>query len=192
MSKNETTSGADATYEVGRGKPPVTTRFAKGRSGNPSGKPKGTRNTIPHLKEERLKQLVLEEAYRDIELTEGGRDVKMSMAQAIIRRMALQAVKGEPRSQFLFTRMLATIEQERREIHDQWMDRMMDYKFKWEAELARRKKLGLKLPEPVPHPDQITIDVMNGTVHAIGPWTKEEADLLKMFEERAKDEGRDL
>jgi hypothetical protein len=190
--KTETASGTDVPYEVGRGKPPVATQFVKGRSGNPSGKPKGTRNRLPHLNEERLKDIVLEEAYRDITLSEGGQEATMPMAQAIVRKMAVQAVKGDPRSQLLFTRMLATIEQGRRELHDRWMDLLIDYKLKWEAELARREKLGLDLPDPVPHPDQITIDIMAGTFHAVGPWTKEEAALLKMFEERAEAEGRDL
>src|SRR5438105_4983911 len=36
------------TYEVGYGKPPVHTRFPKGVSGNPAGRPKGAKglNTI--------------------------------------------------------------------------------------------------------------------------------------------------
>ena len=32
-------SAGDPTYTVGRGKPPLHTRFQKGQSGNPSGKP---------------------------------------------------------------------------------------------------------------------------------------------------------
>jgi hypothetical protein len=40
---NSRSSGASSarSYNVGRGKPPVHTRFRKGQSGNPSGLPKG-------------------------------------------------------------------------------------------------------------------------------------------------------
>src|SRR5688572_12011779 len=180
-------SGADANYEVGRGKPPVATQFAKGRSGNPSGKPKGTRNKVPHLNEERLKQIVLEEAYRDIELTEGGREVKMPMAQAIIRKVVVQAVKGEPRAQAMFTRMLAAVEQERKTRHDHLFGVAMDYKIKWEKELQRRHDAGLA--GPTPQADFFVLTMKKGSYREL---TTEEIIALEALENRAREEGRDL
>ena len=37
------------SYEVGYGKPPKETRFRKGQSGNPKGRPKGAKNKAPAL-----------------------------------------------------------------------------------------------------------------------------------------------
>jgi hypothetical protein len=52
---------ARMNYEVGYAKPPLETRFKKGQSGNPRGRPRGTRNKLPALNEERLKAIVLQE-----------------------------------------------------------------------------------------------------------------------------------
>ena len=35
---------SETPYEVGYGRPPSATRFQPGQSGNPKGRPKGTRN----------------------------------------------------------------------------------------------------------------------------------------------------
>ncbi len=43
MKDKDNTSG---TYEVGYKKPPRHTRFSKGISGNPRGRPKGTQNLV--------------------------------------------------------------------------------------------------------------------------------------------------
>ena len=55
---------------------------------------------------------MLEEASRQIPVRDGDRTVTLSMKQAIIRRLAVNAVRGEPRAQRLFTEMLALSEDE--------------------------------------------------------------------------------
>ena len=50
----------------------------------------------------------------------------------------------------------------------------MDYKCNWERALERRAQLGLTGPDPLPHPDDIVIDLRTGQVIVKGPMTKEE------------------
>ena len=103
-----------AVYDVGYGKPPATTRFKAGQSGNPRGRPKGSSNKakMPALNEERMKSILLEEAYRTIKVNEGAGQISVPMAQAVIRSLAVNAAKGNQRAQRLFTELLFTTERE--------------------------------------------------------------------------------
>jgi Family of unknown function (DUF5681) len=75
--------------EVGYGKPPVHSRFRKGCSGNPKGRPKGTKNLRTDLTE------VLQER---ITVTEGDRKVRMSKQRAIVMTLVAKTLKGDARS----------------------------------------------------------------------------------------------
>ncbi len=164
----------DGPHEVGYAKPPVASRFTPGRSGNPRGRPKGSRNRFPYLSEERLKIIIQAEAYRDIKVNDGKRQVTIPMAQAIIRSLAVGAAKGQQRSQRLFTELLVMTERENRAVYDAWFQTVIDYKNGWDQELERRKVLGISAPNPIPHPDDIVFCQKTGKILVKGPRTKEE------------------
>ena len=135
----------ETDYDVGYGKPPVDTRFKPGRSGNPLGRPKGAKNKanrLPALNEERMKVVVIEEAYRMIGVRDGDRLVEIPVIQAVIRSIALNAAKGDQRSQRMFADLLQRVEREDKASHDEWVSVALDYKIECERELERRKKSG--------------------------------------------------
>lgn len=162
-------------YEVGYAKPPKETRFKPGQSGNPRGRPKGAKNRRPALHEERMKDIILDEAYRTITVRDGDRNVKVPMAQAIIRSLAVNAAKGQHRAQRLFADLLASTERSRADLHERFFNAALDYKIAWERELARRDALGITdLRSPLPHPDHVVVDVRTGSVRIEGPASKQE------------------
>jgi hypothetical protein len=181
------TSQPDKTYEVGYGKPPAASRFAKGTSGNPKGRPKGSKNQMPALNEERLRDIVLAEAYRTIKVKDGTKDVSLPMAQAVMRSIAVKAVRGDQRSQKMFTDLVNTTEAQNKKLHDEYLKTMIEYKVDWEREIDDCVRLGLKPPEPVPHPDHIRIDFSTGAISITGPFTKEEKKRWDKLRQRKAD-----
>jgi len=55
----------------------------------------------------------------------------------------------------------------------------------WDRKLDRRARLGITgLPEPLPHPDHVVIDLWAGTARIIGPDTKEAKAEWDMWHDR--------
>jgi hypothetical protein len=165
------TASQTSSYKVGYCKPPVQHRFAKGQSGNPRG---GSRKRKDDAHEEKIKSLIIDEAYREVALRDGDNVVKLPVMQAVIRQLALAAAKGQPRSQRMLADLVRWVEGDRRELKLEYLKTMIEYKSVWEQELERRQRLGLTGPEPLPHPDDILIDFSTGEVTINGAWTKEQ------------------
>lgn len=73
-------------YRVGKGRPPLATRWKPGQSGNLRGRPKGTKNLTTIL-EQALSQ--------KLQVRDKGKTRQISALEAIARRLVHDAVKGD-------------------------------------------------------------------------------------------------
>ena len=87
--KRSAGGSSDTDYEVGYGKPPRHTQFKPGQSGNPSGRPKGTKNLKTDLSE------VLGEM---IVVREGDRSQSVSKQRAMLMALLARALNGDVRA----------------------------------------------------------------------------------------------
>ena len=76
-------------YEVGYGRPPEHTRFQKGRSGNPNGRPRRARN---------LKTELMEELAEEVQVKEGGRTIRVTKLRALLKAAVAKAAAGDTRA----------------------------------------------------------------------------------------------
>jgi hypothetical protein len=83
-------------YSVGRGKPPLHTRFKPGHSGNPKGRRKGVRN---------FKTEVQEMLKAPVRVTRGGKPKYVSTQKAMLMRLCEQAASGNQRALQLFIQL---------------------------------------------------------------------------------------
>lgn len=80
-----TNSPGDADHDVGYGKPPKSTRFGKGRSGNPHGRPRGRHKLPPY-------EAVLGQT---VTIREGGIERTVTAAEAFLLHMAKRGLQGD-------------------------------------------------------------------------------------------------
>ncbi|WP_137703352.1 DUF5681 domain-containing protein [Marimonas lutisalis] len=79
-------SEQEKDYEVGYGKPPKHSRFKKGQSGNPKGRPKAAKGLLASVKRELDSKITVREA---------GGEVSISKAAAMAKRLVANALQGD-------------------------------------------------------------------------------------------------
>jgi hypothetical protein len=86
-------------YDVGYSKPPRQYRFAKGRSGNPSGRPKANSRDLSTLLRKALEEKVI--------VNENGRRKTVPKIEAMTKQLVNKATAGDARSIKLLVELLS-------------------------------------------------------------------------------------
>lgn len=88
------------TEPVGNKRPPVHSRFKKGQSGNPRGRPRGSLN---------LKTDLLAELAEAIVVNEGGARRKITKQRAFVKATIAKAIQGDGRAASALIAMIARL-----------------------------------------------------------------------------------
>jgi hypothetical protein len=88
-------------YEVGYGKPPVHTRFQKGQSGNPKGRPRGRKN-LSTLLNDALNGWVI--------VVDNGRRKKITKREAIITQLVNKSAAADLKATQIVIALLQEVE----------------------------------------------------------------------------------
>lgn len=111
--KGKTAAAKAKDYTVGRGKPPDASKFKAGQSGNPKGRPKGSKNfstIFQSLADEKMTVTLKDGVTRRLTKSEG-----------VVMRLVAKALGGDTRAMVEFIEQLKEIEEKGAEGASRWI-----------------------------------------------------------------------
>lgn len=167
---------ASGDYEVGYGKPPKSGQFQSGQSGNPNGRPRNARVKAPAPPDLRpTARAIREEGLRMIAVRNGEQRENVSTTTAVMRALAVAAVRQGPMAMREFVKIQLDEEErylrEKQSVFESWKS----YKDENSAAIERARRAGRELPQLLPHPEDIELDFHSLSVRLLGPVDEESA-----------------
>jgi len=166
----------DGPKRKGRGFPPDEYKFKPGQSGNPRGRPPGSKNkaraeaVAADLTPGDL--VTIAEARRVVSDRNG---ISLPTINAIHRSRNTMAIKGSRLAAKEADARLLKAEEKVQRAKEQNFEMALLLQERAEAMLAEATKRGMKDPAIYPHPDDIHLDYATGEVSIQGPLTQTEA-----------------
>ena len=173
-------SEKDKDYEVGYGRPPKTSRFKPGQSGNPSGRRSGKRKNEGIVCASPLhptNKALSKRAERLVAIVEDGKRQLVPTRDAVLGALAVTALKGGVLAQ---RTLIQLMQAEDDRLHHRRSESMAFWR---KHVLAARRQIddarrrGASPPHIIPHPDDIIFDYETMTLKIVGPASEEEAAL---------------
>ncbi len=185
MKRREPPDTLPTNYAVGYGKPPVATRFQKGKSGNPNGRPRKTASAPIGSNSDSFADLFLRIIEQPVTIREGDQAREIAMFEAVSRSIVKSAIAGNNRAQRQVVELhdVAVAERSAKLAQRNEVARLYIKICREETTECERRKL--PLPRHVPHPDDIVIND-GEPLKFTGPMTEEDADKLDMAHRMAK------
>jgi hypothetical protein len=159
---------------VGYGAPPIGSRFKAGVSGNPAGRPKGSKNKRTNFLGPTLDALLVAEGNREVLFRENGEEEeRLPALQAAVRKIHCEARKGKVGMARLLLKATGDAHDKLWAMQQQALENAESYKVRWTEEFERCKNEGRPPPGQLPHPDHVVVDWDAREVRFTGPTTLE-------------------
>ena len=162
------------SYPVGYGKPPKSTQFQPGQSGNPSGASKKVRARKAEGLGSAFDQGLIEEGDRTLTLIENGKRIKIPMARAISRNLMFAAAKGDRSAQKLVLAREIAAYDRLQSAKTERFGLLVDYVT---SKTLASSQISFDTPHEAqiwPHPADIELDYLTCTGRVVGPITEQQ------------------
>lgn len=166
-------------YEVGRGKPPKHTRFKKGQSGNPNGRPPRKKLAARSEAANDFSKAILDEADSLLRMSTGRSIKEMSTREACIRKLKELGLKGDRRALERLLQFDQKAAQEQAAREGELSQQIFEFLQETRQIVADRRRRGLPDHPGInafPHPEDVVLH--EGQYVVVGPTSEDAAKLF--------------
>lgn len=163
---------------AGYGRPPEHSRFQKGQSGNPKGRPRSAPINEVSLDALPTVRAILKGSRKTVKMREGETVSDVAIHEALVHALHASALKGNARSLALAFHLMQAAEKLKAQDVQRWRMLACAYREQAYNEIEHAAATGVPAPLMLPHPDDVVDDDELG-FRVVGPVDEYEHEKLE-------------